>query len=383
MSENQASASGSAGSGGHHPDDNLPPVSPPSAGFLMQLFVVPMVIVIIIVMVCLMFNWLAHLGTRPEDLVNDLTKLNPGSWQKALTIANMLCDANQSELRQNEMMANRLAEILDEQIELGQMGSEQLQLRVYLCVALGVFEIDNGLPSLIRASSTQRDITEIEVRMAALEAIARRADGVPRGRESMRENAELLAAVDKAAQEFGAAADEKQLNSQLRSRAAYAFGVIGGQQSQDKLACMTSDPDMSVRFNAATGLARNGDVRSVSRLIEMLRPTDLTGPDDQPLDKPTSISIVRNALRAIMQLNETNATADLSGLEAAVQDLVDSKPRGAVGVDAKLTLQALKARSLAKLTKVGRWHSLSMHDAPAGLLSWHLSVCFCHRVHSC
>ena len=154
------------------PDDNLPPVSPPSAGFLMQLFVVPMVIVVIIVMVCLMFNWLAHLGSKPEDLVDDLTKLNPGSWQKALTIANMLCDPNQAELRQNDIMADRLAEILQAQVERGEMGDEQIQLRVYLCLALGVFEVNNGLPALVEAASTQRQPQEIQVRMKAIEALA-------------------------------------------------------------------------------------------------------------------------------------------------------------------------------------------------------------------
>ena len=86
------------------PEDNLPPVQPPTAGFLMQLFVVPMVIVVVIVMVCLMFNWLAHLGTQPQDLVNDLSKLNAGSWQKALTIANMLTD------RRNRPVATRPAD---------------------------------------------------------------------------------------------------------------------------------------------------------------------------------------------------------------------------------------------------------------------------------
>ncbi len=87
------------------PEDNLPPVQPPSAGFLVQLFVVPMVIVVVIVMVCLMFNWLAHLGTQPRDLANDLARLNAGSWQKALTIANMLTDRRNQELRQDQQLA--------------------------------------------------------------------------------------------------------------------------------------------------------------------------------------------------------------------------------------------------------------------------------------
>ncbi|MDG2384183.1 MAG: HEAT repeat domain-containing protein [Pirellulaceae bacterium] len=352
MSENETPDSGDPGPAGTvDADDQLPPVSPPTAGFLMQLFIVPMVIVIIIVMVCLMFNWLAHLGTRPEDLVDDLERLNPGSWQKALTIANYLCDPNQSELRQNQLMADRLAEVLDKQMEVGAMSDEQIQLRVYLCRALGVFEVDNGMPALITAASTQRDPKELEVRLAALEALATLADGVPDGKKLMRGNPKLIKTIDAAAREFDETGLEKQANAELRQRAAYALGVIGGEQCQDTLAKMTSDPEWAVRFNAATGLARNGDARGVDQLIAMLRPADLTGVDGQPLDPATSFSIVRNGLRAIMQLNDVNSTADLSALQVAVQQLVDKDPQGAIGVDAKVTLQALKARNVATLRR--------------------------------
>ena len=346
MSENKNTDADVAGSAGSV-DDNLPPVSPPTAGFLMQLFIVPMVIVVIIVMVCLMFNWLAHLGTRPEDLVDDLEKLNPGSWQKALTVANYLCDPNQSELRQNQQMADRLAQVLDKQLEAGQMADEQIQLRVYLCRALGVFEVDNGMQALVVAASTQRDPKELEVRLSALEALATLADGVPDGRNLMRNNPKLIKTIDAAARTFDAAGLEKQANAELRQRAAYALGVIGGKECQNTLAAMTSDPEWAVRFNAATGLARNGDERAITQLIAMLQPADLTTGDGQPLDPATSFSIVRNGLRAIMQLNEVNSTADLSKLQVAVQQLIDRDPQGAIGVDAKVTLQALKTRNVA------------------------------------
>ena len=325
--------------------DALPPVSPPSAGFLMQLFVVPMVIVTIIVMVCLMFNWLAHLGTNPRDLVDDLTRLNAGSWQKALTIANLLCDPRQEELRNDEELAQRLAKILDEQIEAGEMGPEQIKLRVYLCSALGVFEVNEGQVTLMRAASTQRDIKEIEIRMAAIEALARRADAVPDGRGQMQANSELMGIIESASTQNGGPADESILNDQLRSRAAFAYGVIGGAQSLDRLAVMLSDSYPPTRFNAATGLARNGDQRAVPQLREMLDPSSLSMPDGVPVNDATRISVVSNALRASTQLASANPTADLSDLEAAIAALIDRGPSGGVKVDARLALKSLQTRS--------------------------------------
>ena len=325
--------------------DTLPPVSPPSAGFLMQLFVVPMVIVIIIVMVCLMFNWLAHLGTNPHDLVDDLARLNPGSWQKALNIANMLCDPRQEELRRDEKLAERLAKILDEQIEAGELDPEPIKLREYLCSALGVFEIEEGQASLMRAASTQRDIKEIAVRMAAIEALARRADAVPSGRERMQSNSELMRIVQAASEESGGPPEQRVLNDQLRSRAAYAFGVIGGQQSLDRLAVMISDPYPPTRFNAATGLARNGDPRAIPQLREMLDPSSLSMPDGVPVNDATRITVVSNALRASTQLANANPTADLSDLEASISELIDRGPSGGVRVDARLALKSLQTRA--------------------------------------
>ena len=228
--------------------DNLPPVDPPSAGFLMQLFVVPLVIVVMIVMVCLMFNWLAHLGTRPEQLVDDLTRLNPGSWQKALTIANLLCDRQQAELRRDPALASRLSEILDEQIEQGSFEPEPLKLRVYLCLALGVFEIEEGLPVLVKAAETQRDLRELEVRKTAIEAIARRAEGIPNGPEILQRHDPLMQALFTAADQQGGSSEEVELNAQLRSRAAYTLGVIGGPESQNRLARMLSDSDPTVHL---------------------------------------------------------------------------------------------------------------------------------------
>src|SRR5688572_9788255 len=70
--------------------DHLPPVEPPNARFLIQLFLIPLIIVMIIVAVWLMFSWLAHLGSDPKTLITDLKRLNQSSWQKAMTLADLL-----------------------------------------------------------------------------------------------------------------------------------------------------------------------------------------------------------------------------------------------------------------------------------------------------
>ena len=289
----------------------------------MQLFVVPLVIVVVIVIVCLMFNWLAHLGSRPEQLVDDLTRLNAGSWQKALTIANLLCDRQQAELRRNPGLANRLSEILNEQIEQGGLEPEQLKLRVYLCRALGVFEIEEGLPVLVKAAATQRDLSEIEVRKAAIEAIALRAEGMPNGPAVLQQDGPLMQTLLTAASQQIGSPPETELDAQLRSRAAFTLGVIGGPESRDQLARMLSDADLTVRCNATTGLARHGDTRCVERLAEMLQPDRLRQVDGQRLDDTTLTTVLRNALRATVQLAQQNPSLDLTAIQQAVTELLD------------------------------------------------------------
>ena len=320
------------------PDDNLPPVQPPSAGFLMQLFVVPMVIVVVIIGVCLMFNWLAHMGTQPRDLVNDLNKLNPGSWQKALTIANLLTDSQQSALRQDAEMAQELADILSGQIDEANMQPERIKLRVYLCLALGVFEVDEGLPELIKAARTERDGVEREVRLTALEAIARRTQVGEQQRVSIQQSQELLDVLRSAANEFSDQPDQAKRDAQLRERVTFVYGVLGGKDSQDQLTRLLGDAHPTVRYNAATGLARHGDERAVSRLVEML--SNPVAHADAELDEFSRFTIIRNAMRATVQLIEANPNADVSELQQQIQRL-SAEGNRAVAMDAKLTLAKL------------------------------------------
>jgi hypothetical protein len=94
------------------PYDPLPPVQPPSASFLLQLFLIPLVIVIIIVMVWLLFSWLAHMGSNPQDLVRDIGKVNDASWQRAYNLAELMRKPQYAHLKSDPKLAQELAATL-------------------------------------------------------------------------------------------------------------------------------------------------------------------------------------------------------------------------------------------------------------------------------
>lgn len=329
------------------PDDNLPPVQPPSAGFLMQLFVVPLLIVGVIVLICLMLSWLTNLGSKPQELVTDLKKLNAGSWQKALTVANLLTDRRHDELRRDPKMAQQLSGILDEQLRDSSRDPDRVKLRVYLCLALGVFEIEDGLPTLIDAARKEQDPVDLEVRKTAIEAITRRADVSEAMRNSLRDNDSLWQALTEAA---NARSDDPNLApqyAQLRARAAYASGVLGGERGIEMLATMLADSDASVRYNAATGLARHGDARCVPRIVEMLEIADPAPTTDaQPTNAESSTpgiieqtSILGNGLRASVQLAKQSPTANLTPVREAIERLSSNKSLSTIvhrGIEADL-----------------------------------------------
>lgn len=247
------------------PEASLPPVQAPTAGFLMQLFLIPLVIVSILVSVWLGLNWLAHMGTRPAELVDQLEDLDLHSWQQAHTLAEMLGGRQYSEVRQNRELAQRLALILTEQCEAASDQPEQIQLRIYLCTALSRFEVPDGIPALIAATDARQPVV---VRQAAIEAIAMLANQL--GTETLVRHDGLITALFSASEAQTNQADQQQATGVLRSRAAYALGVLGDAQSTGQLVQMLADPFPDARFNAAAGLARQKDLRAMPRLLEML-----------------------------------------------------------------------------------------------------------------
>lgn len=307
------------------PSGDLPPVEPPTMGFILQLFVIPMVIVTIIVLIWLLFNWLAHMGSNPTELVADLKKLNDSSWQKALTLADLLRNPRYEHLKRDTALAKELASVLNSQIDSAAMEENPVRLRIFLCRALGEFQTADVLPVLLRAATTERQTAEAEVRLGALQSLAvfvRYNDP-----EKLRGNDQLRETLLAASREQSPGVDENHTRAELRSQAAFALGVLGGEKALGRLEVMLSDAYPNARYNAAAGLCRHGDARALPTLIEMLDPENVEAvrSEESEESKPWKrLNVMQNGLRAAGLLAQKNRADDLTTLETALQTVISS-----------------------------------------------------------
>lgn len=290
-------------------EKQLPPVKPPTTGLLMQLFFVPMIIVSIIVAVWLMFGWLAQSSTNPKQLVDNLKRLNKGSWQDAHSLSNLLRDPRETELRQDHELASTLAETLDGLLsdKTISVNPERHQLATWLCRALGQFEVDDGLTSLMKALESE----DFEIRRSAVAGISTLAGGLKGDiKESSTDLVEVLRgpALDRPDTK---SREEEMEFGEMRCSIAYALGIIGGDEAKDALTLMLSDPYPEARYNAATGLARDGDLRAVPRLREMLKiDNDEATLYEEPSETLRSWKrnlVIVNGLRAVQELYTVNS----------------------------------------------------------------------------
>ena len=236
-------------------------------------------------------------------------------------------------------LAEKLAGILDREIEAASMDKNPITLRIYLCRALGEFKVPDGLPTLIKAATTERGKDEADVRRAALEGIAMLAANVGTDDKAFSDNLRLSEAL------LNAAADP---DPRTRAAAAVAMGVIGGQPFIDKLHVMVEDSNPDVRYNVATRLAHHGDVAAVNVLAEMLDPDEQAGVElesEKDMRPFKRVVITINALRACCQLSEKNPDADLSTLTLAIEKLLKGKVDGEIRIEATSVLRQLQARA--------------------------------------
>ena len=326
-------------------EKQLPPVKPPTAGFLMQLFFVPMVIVAAIVSVWLLFGWLADAGSKPDELAAELERLNKGSWQKAVRLSNMLRDPRNAELRTNRALAERLAATLDGQLDdLASASSERQLLKIWLCMALGQFDIDVGLPTLIRAASSSQNV---EIRKSAIQGIGLLAERLKTNIAIS--HPEVLTELRDAASTRSDVPDEELEYRLLRVRTAYTLGIIGGPEALDTLAAMTSDYYPDARYNAATGLARHGDERAVPGLSEML---ELDNEEAIRYEAKPETSkdwkqqlVIINGLRAIQQLYTRSSAAPDETVLSKLAALKESgKLKSEAAIELGETLRLLEKR---------------------------------------
>ena len=278
------------------PDDSLPPVEPPSAAFLVQLFLVPAIIVAIIVCVWLAFHWLAQLGNDPEGYVKALRRNNEGRWQAALNFANDLRGSGGQALKGDVGLAQELGSILADEVASGRpraagdSGEQSRTLCGYLCRALGEFAVPEAAPPLVARAADAADPVTAQ---AAVEALAVLADNLATAGRSFPDQAAVTAVLLAAAGSDDAA---------VRSRAAYALGVVGGDGVTGRLRSLLGDAADNVRFNAAVGLARQHDPAAWDTLAEMLSLPDVEvppGDDAKQSERYKRAIVALNALKAV------------------------------------------------------------------------------------
>jgi len=133
--------------------------------------------------------------------------------------------------------------------------------------------------------------------------------------------------------------------------AAYALGVIGGEQSAERLQQMLHDTYPNARYNAATGLARQGNEQCVGVLREMLDPEnrlavkDEANPNDQERKRTT---VLLNGIKSTIQLAKTNPEADLTRLKAALEHLNSDPLEKVLFERGKIKSAATEARTILK-----------------------------------
>ncbi|MCC7083617.1 MAG: HEAT repeat domain-containing protein [Pirellulales bacterium] len=299
------------------PDDALPPVEPPSAGFLVQLFVIPGVIVAIIVAVWLLFHWLANMGNDPEQYIKKLRGNSDMRWQAASNLAGSLHGEAGDQIKANPKQAAELAAILDEEITAGRMDEKPVNMRIFLCRALGEFRVPEALPILIKAASTQRDEKEIDVRRAAVQGLAVIASNLADPSLSKKYPTLVPTIVDASRSD----------NDQLRTEAAFALGQLDDAAAAERLKAMLDDPHVDARFNAAGFLARRGDGVVLPVLLEMLDPDQALATRDEKKEAQNGkrILVNINGLRNLVELKRANPSLDITDAMKAVEVLTHSE----------------------------------------------------------
>jgi hypothetical protein len=343
------------------PDEALPTVEPPSAGFIVQLFLIPGAIVVVIVLVSLLFNWLAHMETNPQAYLDQIEGGKANSWQAAHDLAILL--SRDAALRRDPDLAGRLAKLLEAQLGASLPSAEtereqHAHLLVFLVRALGEMPSPIGLPALLGAAQTNRGPADIEVRAAALEALATLA--------SRHQNSPQLDRGQIGRAMVAAAEDDSHV---IRERAAYGLGVLGGSEAAQALERLAVDGYPDVRFNAATALARSGNLAALPVLEEMLDPDETAGVKAEQQESARGAKqalILINGLKAAALLAAQSPTADLRSLRERVGRVEQQAKAGKLPPDATTKIEIEAAKALRVLDQPSRPPQAARRAATVG-----------------
>lgn len=351
-------------------DASLPPVEAPTGAFIMQLFLIPLGIVSIVVLLWLSFSWLAQAGRDdPQKLIEEIRRGNDVSWQSGHILAEILGskDPQYDELRSDPQVVKELVALLEDDLKHPLKGKEgdsgdkqRIMRRMYLCRAIGRFYVDDGASILARLANEETHPIEVNVRLAALEGLATLASNV--GPAKLRQSEEVMQAVLEASRAVDATSqpatntpggsgnfleiDEYRPRYEVRAVAAYTLGVLGGDVARQRLTNMLSDGYASARYNAVTGLCRQGDEAAVKVLLEMLSPDNEHAAKDErnELDKDRKrVTVLVTGVQCAMALANANPDLDLEPIVAALKALGESPLKQIKTDRAKVKTMAMEA----------------------------------------
>ena len=350
------------------PSEGLPEVKAPDTGFLMQLFVYPLAIVCSIAIIVVFVQWVSASGGDPYRHLAALGRDKHERWRAAHDLAIDMASSNES-IKDDSQFAARLAAILDRELDKHfddkHAQAESINLRLYLCQALGEFRVDDPLPALLRATREQVADDEVAVRCTAIGAIARLAANLrPIDPIDPIDSPEVIETLLEASRDDDAA---------VVRNAAFALGTIGGRRAIERLKELTAFGNhSSVRYNAAVKLATLGEAASVEVLLEMLdlendATTEIDYVDvdgkveqlDEEKDKRlieqlranSRAAVLLNALRAASQLAQKNSSVDLGELIEAVEAVAAAELRKQLPRDKADAIHDKAAEVLAQLMK--------------------------------
>jgi hypothetical protein len=254
--------------------------------------VIPAVIVAVLIVVVALFGKLAEGRNDTTEYIKAIGSDNRNvQFRAAYELANLI--QNEKELAQDPKLLKDLTVLLER--ELAKKHTDAGVPR-FLAGALGVFQILDapGLSGAHRPLSVLASALATgqptEVRVIAAESLARQAARL----NGTLDDAEAVKALAKAAEDPEPA---------LRQRAVFALGFFGGDEATETLRKVVShDEDRFVRYNAASALARRGDLAALDVLREMLSTQDLAAALSAANDKEKNHRIESIQIEALNAL---------------------------------------------------------------------------------
>lgn len=323
------------------PSDVLPPVEPPSAGFIVKLFLIPAVIVGVVMLILGLIYWIRSSGEDVNRYVDALERNDQGRWQAAVNLANALNRTGNEHYRTDPTLLKRVAGVFESEVAKGSMEDQSLQLRYFLARVLGELQLPEALPPLVKGVTTKRDDRERDVRMGAMQGLARLIPNIAASKPQ--DDPKLRDALT------AAAGDTDPV---IRYHAAFTIAVFDGTGYVPLLEKLLDDANTDVRANAAVGLARHGNASCVAELAKMIDPTELddrVSKVDEKEREYKRTTLLSNGFAAAKLLHQKAPQADVKPIVEALDRLIATNPTTAV----KLAAEDVRRELLAPPTSTG------------------------------